>query len=100
MNGSLLVTYGSDSKVAACDAGGLGLIPGSGRSPGEEHGYPLQYSSPENSKDRGAWRATVPVFEKSWTRLSDQHFHFLHSQAQGEKTVPTQATWMLWSGAQ
>ena len=36
-----------------------GLIPGLGRSPGEENGYPLQYSCLENSMDRGAWLATV-----------------------------------------
>ena len=35
---------GSDSKEPACNAGDLGFIPGSGRSPGEESGYPLQYS--------------------------------------------------------
>ena len=43
-------------------AGGIrdtGLIPGSGRSPGEEHGNPLQYSCLENPMDRGAWWATV-----------------------------------------
>ena len=37
----------------------LGLIPGSGRSPGEENGNPLQYSCLENPMDRGTWRATV-----------------------------------------
>ena len=35
------------------------MIPGSGRSPGEGNGYPLQYSCLENSMERGAWRATV-----------------------------------------
>ena len=35
------------------------LIPGSGRSPGEGNGNPLQYSCLENSMDRGAWRTTV-----------------------------------------
>ena len=35
------------------------LIPGSGRSPGEENGNPLQYSCLENPMDRGAWQATV-----------------------------------------
>ena len=40
-------------------AGDLGSILGSGRSPGVGHGNPLQYSSLENPKDRGAWRATV-----------------------------------------
>ena len=48
---------GSDSKEFACDAGYLGSILGSGRSPGEENGYPFQYSCLENSMDRGAWRA-------------------------------------------
>ena len=48
---------GSDGKESACDAGDLGLIPGSGRSPGEENGYPFQYSCLENSMDRGAWQA-------------------------------------------
>ena len=45
---------GSDSKELACNAGGLGLIPGLGRSPAEGNGYPLQYSCLENSVDRGA----------------------------------------------
>ena len=43
----------------AGDAGDMGLIPGSGRSPGGGHSKPLQYSCLENSMDRGAWRATV-----------------------------------------
>ena len=41
------------------DVGDAGLIPGSGRFPGEENGYPLQYSCLENSMDRGAWQAIV-----------------------------------------
>ena len=44
-----------------------GLIPGLGRSPGEENGYPLQYSCLENLTDRGAWQATVHRVAKSWT---------------------------------
>ena len=40
-------------------AGDMGLIPGLGRSPGEENGTPLQYSCLENSMDRGAWQAIV-----------------------------------------
>ena len=43
---------GSDSKEFAYNVGDLGLIPGSGRSPGEENGNPLQYSCLENSMDR------------------------------------------------
>ena len=41
------------------NAGDLGLIPGSGKSPGEGHGNPLQSSCLENSMDRRAWKATV-----------------------------------------
>ena len=44
-----------------------GSIPGSGRSPGEENGNPLQYSCLENPMDRGAWWATVHRVAKSWT---------------------------------
>ena len=50
---------GLDSKESACNARDLGLIPESGRSPGEGNGNPLQYSCLENSIDRGAWKATV-----------------------------------------
>ena len=53
----------SDGKESACNAGDPGLIPGSGRSPGEENGKPHQYSYLENSMDRGAWWATV---QGSW----------------------------------
>ena len=50
---------GSDGKAATCNAGDPGSIPGSGRSPGEENGNPLQYSCLENSMHRGAWQPTV-----------------------------------------
>ena len=46
---------GSDVKEYACNAGDLGLIPGSGRAPGEGNDYPLQHSCLENFMDRGAW---------------------------------------------
>ena len=62
---------GSDGKESACNAGDQGLIPGSGRTPGEGNGNPPQYYCLENSMDRGAWWATVPEVVKSWTRLSD-----------------------------
>ena len=58
---------GSDSKESACNAGDLGLIPGSGRSPGEGNGNPLQYSCLENPMDRGAWWATVLGVAKGQT---------------------------------
>ena len=56
----------SEGKESACNAGDLGLIPGSGRSPGGGNGNPLQYSCLENSMDRGAWQATVHGVVKSW----------------------------------
>ena len=50
----------------AGDTGDAGLIPGLGRSPGEENGHPFQYSCVENSMDREAWWATVHgVIEES-----------------------------------
>ena len=49
----------SAGKESACSAGDPSSIPGSGRSPGEGNGNPLQYSCLENPMDRGAWRATV-----------------------------------------
>ena len=49
----------SDSKEFACNAGDLGLTPGSGKSPGEGNGNPLQRSCLENPMDRRAWWATV-----------------------------------------
>ena len=48
----------SDSKESAFSEGDPGFIPGSGRSPGEGNGYPLQYSFLENSMDRGTWWIT------------------------------------------
>ena len=51
---------GSDGKVPVCNAGDLGLIPGSGRSPGEGNGNPLQYSCLENPINRGALPGSSP----------------------------------------
>ena len=62
---------GSDGKESACSVGDPGSIPGSGRSPGEGNGYPLQYSCLKDSMDRGACRATVHGVEKSQTQLSN-----------------------------
>jgi len=50
--------HSSVGKESACNAEDRGLIPGSGRLPGEENSSPLQYSCLENSMDRGAWKAT------------------------------------------
>ena len=65
---------GSDGKESICNTGDLGSIPGSGRSPGEGNGYPLQCSCLENSMDRGAWRTTVHGITKRQTQLRDFTF--------------------------
>ena len=62
---------GSDGQESACNGRDLGLIPRLGRCPAEVKGYPLQYSCPENSIDRGACRATVHGVAKSQIQLSD-----------------------------
>ena len=64
----------SDGKEFACHAREGGLIPGLGRSPGGEHGNPLQYSCLENSMDRGAWWAIVHQVAKSQTQLNKSHY--------------------------
>ena len=51
---------GSNGKESARNAGDLGSIPGSGRSPGEGNGNLLQYSCPENSMNGGAWQGCSP----------------------------------------
>ena len=58
-------------KNLPANAGDVGLIPGSGRLPGEGNGNPFQHSSLGNPMDRGAWQATVNGIEKSWTQFSD-----------------------------
>ena len=62
---------GSDGKESDPSAGDLGSITGSGRTPGEGNGYPLQSSCLENSMDRGVWRATVHGVPKSQTFMSN-----------------------------
>ena len=59
------------AKNLPANAGDVGLIPGSGRFPGEGNGNPLQYSGLENSMDRGVWWTTVHRVTQGWTRLSD-----------------------------
>ena len=60
-----------DPPANAGDASDVGLIAGSGRSPGEGNGNPLRYSCLEHPMDTGAWWATVHRMAKSDTRLSD-----------------------------
>ena len=71
---------GSDGKESACKVGDPGLIPGSGRSPGEGSGYPLQYSGLENSID-----SIVHGVTQRRTRQSD--FYSLHSLTQSKALV-------------
>ena len=68
---------GSSAGKESYNAGDPGLIPGSGRSPGEGNGISLHYSCLENSMDKGAWQATVRGVAKNQTRLSN--FHLLMS---------------------
>ena len=55
----------------AGDARDVGLMPGSGRSPGVGNGNPFQYSCLENLMDRGAWQVTVHGVAKSQIELSE-----------------------------
>ena len=66
---------GSGGKESTCNAGHLGLISGSGSSPGKGIGNLLQYSCLENYMNRVAWQATVHGVAKSQTPLIDYHTH-------------------------
>jgi len=76
----------------AGDTGNLGLIPGSGRSPGGGNGSPLEYPCLGNPLDRGAWRVTVHAVTKSHTRLSDW------AQQQNENTHTFEKALMILGG--
>ena len=64
-----------NQTASSGDAGHTGLIPGSGRSPAEGNGNPLQYSCLENPADREAWQATIHRAPESWTRLKGLSTH-------------------------
>ena len=64
-----------DWATELTEAGNSGSIPGSGRSPGEGNGNPLQYSCLGNSMDRRSWWTTVHGVTKSWTRLKKLSTH-------------------------
>ena len=66
---SQVVLVVKNLPVNAGDIRDVGLIPGLGRSFGERHGNPLQYSCPENHVDRGAWQTSVHRVANSQTRL-------------------------------
>ena len=67
--------------VNARDAGYVGSIPGSGRSPGVGNGNLLQYSCLKNHMDRESWRAAVHGAAKSWTQLSNGAQHLVTLQS-------------------
>ena len=69
---SLLILFPDDTKVKnpPASAGDADSIPGSGISPGEGNGNPLQYSCLENPMDRGGWWVTIHGVTKSQTQLS------------------------------
>ena len=69
-------------------------VPGSGRSPGEGHGNPLQYSCLENPMDGGGWWATVHGVARSRSRLSDFTFTF-HFHEMGKETA-THSSVLAW----
>ena len=54
-------------KEPTCQAGNMSLIPGLGKSPGEENGIPLQDSCLGNLMDKGAWGTAIHRVVKSWT---------------------------------
>ena len=61
-----LIPCSSVGKESACNAGDMGLIPGSKISPGEGKGNPLQHPYLENPTDGGAWQASVHGVAQSW----------------------------------
>ena len=92
---------GLDDKESARNAGDSSSIPGSGRSPGEGNGNPLQSSCLENSTDRGDSRATVHGIAKSWTWLSNccvQLFATLWTVAHQASLSMGFPRWEYWSG--
>ena len=89
----------SDGKESACNVGALGSIPGSGRSPVEENGYPLQYSCLENPMDRRAWWTTVHGVTKSLTWLRTNTFpslSFSRLCSQGSSILPANPVLPSW----
>ena len=88
---------GSDGKESTCSAGDWGSLPGSGRPPGEENGYPLQYSCLDNPMNRGIWRATI---HGSWRVKHDwatNTYHFPCVLGDPHRAPQTRAGGLPWS---
>ena len=81
----LFYLSGSVVKKLPAKAWDMGSIPGSGRSPREGNGNPVQHSCLENSIGRGAWRATVHGVAKSQTWLS--YFMGFPGGTSGKKSI-------------
>ena len=75
LRASQLVLVVKNLPANAGDIRDADLIPGLGRSPGGEHGKPLQYSCLENPMDKGVWWATVHRVAQSWTQLKWLSMH-------------------------
>ena len=78
----------------AGDERDVGLIPGSGRSPGEGNGNALQLSPLGNPTDRGAWQATVQRVKNTWTQLSDSA-HMVKSLLVWNPGGPRASSWLV-----
>ena len=74
---TFLVTHGKESS---CNAGDLVSIPGSGKSPGEGNGYPLQYSCLESSVDKGGWWAQFIGSQKVGHNLAIKHTYTMRKE--------------------
>ena len=84
---------GGSDKASAWNAGDPGSIPGSGRSPGEGNGNPLQYSCLENPMEGGAWWVGYSPWgckESDTTERLHSHFH-----SQVDATGPSQTQWLM-----
>ena len=77
----------------ARDTRDVGLIPGSGRSPGGGHGDPHQDSCLANPMDKGAWWATVHRIAESQTQLKRLHTHAQRGMEGFTKTVTLSGVW-------
>ena len=78
---------GSEGKASACNAGDLGSIPGSGRSPGEGNGNPLQYSCLEKSHGLRSLVDYSPWDRKELDTTEQLHFHFSPGGARGKESA-------------
>ena len=90
---------GSAVKESSCRVGvarDMDLIPGSGRSPEEGNGYPLQYSFLENPLDRGSWQAIQSIGSQSLTRVKrlSAHAYLLYNVALVSAVTAKRMTYM------